>query len=222
MSSYGCARWIAPHRTWRGGDAGVHAGGHPGDCQRRSAARSGRRSGCQNHPGEYLSLISAPWPRLDPQSRRIAQVHGVAARSAHRFRRLSSVQPERSSESHRRGRIVSLASGWRCPPVYARIHGRCAVGSGQRHHDGAGRMPGISRESRGRGSGHAAHGGLGAVRLPALFAPQRRNRIYGGAFPNRARLHVRRSAHRLRLGTSANWMLPGTLSVDYPWASRGR
>lgn len=107
------------------------------------------------------------------------------------FRRLSGVVVEQASEGQGGGGGVSVAPEWRPPPVHSGIRGGCAAGAGQRHHDGPGRMHGLSRHREGRPPLHGTDGPVGAAGLCALPDARGRGRGAAGPVSDRAGLHVR-------------------------------
>ncbi len=79
-----------PHQTVE--TPGLHAGRHGRHRQSRPAGRP-RIARRRDHSRQYLSSLSAPRTRGHPPHGRPAPIHQLAARHAHRLRRLSGFQP---------------------------------------------------------------------------------------------------------------------------------
>ena len=107
----GAARgWPPAHATWRDRNPCVHACGNGGNGE-SCAAGCSRRTRRPDSSRQYLPSLFAAGSRDRPKVRRAPWIYVVAARDPYRFRRLSGFQPERTAQSHRRRRHVSLASG---------------------------------------------------------------------------------------------------------------
>ena len=126
---------------------------------------------------------------------------------------------ERPAQDHRRGRAVPLASEWRPAHVHARIDHRRPARPRQRHHDGARRVPGVSRQPRSRARLHRADDPLGSRGLCAL--PRTRDwRIAPASRSSKARCFPICGAHCAEqlLELDADGYAIGGLSVGEPRA----
>ena len=143
---------------------------------------------------QHLPSLPPPRPRTHPPDGRPAQIHVLAARHPHRFRRLSGLQPQRIAQSHDEGvtfRSHLDGSEHFLSPEKA-LEIEIALGADiimvldeciEAPSDG------ISRARSRR-----AHARLGAP-LARLFRAARRSRA-PDAFRHRARRHARRAAPR--------------------------